>query len=83
MGLNSPDQESVSSHGTAVMANGTAAIAVAHGLPATPNHINCIGTHAEVQSLYLTAIGAANFTINTADGNVTANRDILWQAEIR
>lgn len=83
MAADSENLESLSNHGTAVMLNGTAAIVVAHGLPDTPNMIHAIGTQSEVQSLYITAIGAANFTINTNDGDVTANRDIMWQAEIR
>lgn len=69
--------------GTAVMTSGTAAVTVTHGLNATPDDFSIIGSHAEVQSLYLTTIGATTFIINTADGNTTANRDIYWGARVR
>ena len=69
--------------GTATILNGGSTIVVPHGLNGTPTIFNLSGSHAEVQSLYVTAVDATNFTINTADGNVTANRDIYWEAKAR
>jgi len=70
--------------GVAVMANGTAAIQVAHGLAETPTVFAVVGQDAEVSALYITAVGAANFTINKGTaGNVTANRNIYWEVEVR
>jgi len=69
--------------GVATIPNGTASIVVAHGLGGTPTSIRCTGTHTEVDRVYVTAVGAANFTINAGAGNVTANRDVYWEAEVR
>lgn len=68
--------------GTATIASGTASIVVAHGLVATPTTVRVTGTHTEVDRLYVTAVGAANFTINAGAGNVTADRDVYWNAEV-
>jgi hypothetical protein len=65
--------------GKATILNGTATIAVTHGLRTTPTYITLTGTHEEVHEAYATTIGAASFTI-TVDGNVTANRDVYWYA---
>lgn len=69
--------------GTATIANGENSIVVAHGLAATPTSIHPTGQHSEVASLYVDTIGAENFTIHAADGNVTANRDVYWYAEVQ
>lgn len=69
--------------GTAVILNGTNSIVVAHGLSTTPTCINVTGTHAEVESTYVSTVGAANFTVHKGGaGNVTANRDVYWKAEV-
>jgi len=69
--------------GTATILNGNATVVVTHGLYSTPLNIKVDGTHAEVESCYPDTIGAANFTINKGGaGNVTANRDIFWEASV-
>ncbi|MBA7680542.1 hypothetical protein ES703_88861 [subsurface metagenome] len=71
--------------GTATMLNGGAAIVVAHGLAATPTVINVTGQDTEVSNIYVDTVGAANFTINRdgAEGNVTADKAIYWEAKVR
>lgn len=66
----------------AVILNGNAAIVVAHGLAATPTSIRVTGTHTEDDLLYVDTVGAANFTIHAADGNVTVDRTVYWRAEV-
>lgn len=68
--------------GTATILNGTAAVTLAHGCITTPTSIRVSGTHTEVDRLYVTAVGGANFTINAGAGNVTANRDVYWEANL-
>lgn len=68
--------------GTTTMLNGNNNVVVAHGLAATPTVINVLGQHDEVSDLYVDTIGAANFAIH-APGNVTADRDIYWEAKVR
>ena len=66
---------------SAVIANGTASIVVAHGLAGTPIYITVTGTHSEVESCYVNTVGAANFTIHKGGaGNVTADRTVYWEA---
>lgn len=65
--------------GKATIANGTASIAVTHGLHTTPTNIILTGTHTEVHEAYATSVGSATFTI-TVDGNTTDDRDVYWQA---
>ena len=69
--------------GTATILNTGTDIVVAHGLAATPTVINVTGQHAEVSDLEVGTIGAANFTITTIGGAVSADRDIYWEAKIR
>jgi len=69
--------------GTATILNTGTDIVVAHGLAKTPTVINVTGQHAEVLDIYVGTIGAANFTITTIGGNVTADRDIFWEAKVR
>lgn len=68
--------------GTATIPNLGTLIAVAHGLGDTPTNIRVTGQHAEVNDLYITNVGVANFTINTA-GATTGNRDVYWYAEFQ
>jgi len=68
--------------GVAAMLNTNATVTVAHGLALTPTIVLATGTHAEVNDLYVTAVGAANFTINSA-AVTTADRDIYWEARVR
>lgn len=67
--------------GIATIPNLAAVVVVAHGLATTPNNIQLTGTHTEVDRLFVTAVGAANFTINAGAGAVTADRDVYWYAE--
>ena len=69
--------------GTATILNTGTDIVVPHGLDGTPTIINVTGQHTEVLDIYVDTIGAANFTIHTIGGNVTANRDIFWEAKVR
>lgn len=70
--------------GTAVVPNLGNSVPVAHGLMATPTNIRVTGTHAEVESCYVSTIGAVNFTVHKGGaGNVTANRDVFWRASMR
>jgi len=69
--------------GTATILNTAVSIIVTHGLRGTPTIINVTGQHTEVSDLYVDTVGAANFTIHTIGGNVTANRDIFWEAKVR
>lgn len=71
-----------SNSGVATILNGNANVVVTHYLGGTPNYVLVTGTHAEATQLYVTAVGAANFTINTAAGATTANRDVYWMAWI-
>jgi len=76
-----PNYELTNNQGTATILNGNATIVVAHGLRTTPTTINVTGTHAEVETAYVDTIGADNFTINKGGaGNVTADRDVYWEA---
>jgi parallel beta-helix repeat protein len=68
--------------GSATIANGTSSTAVTHGLSATPTSVTVSGSHTEVDLLYVTAIGAAQFTINASDGNTSDNRTVYWRAEV-
>jgi len=68
--------------GVAIILNGTNSIVVAHGLTGTPVNIRVTGTHAEVESCYVSTVGAVNFTVHKGGaGNVTANRDVYWTAK--
>jgi hypothetical protein len=68
--------------GTATILNGNNSIVVAHGMAGTPSKVSITGTHAEVESCYVDTVGAANFTAHKGGaGNVTANRDVYWDAE--
>jgi len=69
--------------GTATILNTGTDIVVAHGLAATPTVINVTGQHAEVLDIYVDTVGAANFTITTIGGAVSAERDIFWEAKVR
>jgi len=68
--------------GTATVANGTASIVVNHGLATTPTVISVVGQHSEVSDLYVDTVNSDNFTIH-APSNVTADRDIYWEAKVR
>lgn len=68
--------------GTATILNGNAAIVVAHHLGGTPTSILVTGTHAEATQLYVHTIGAANFTITTAVGVTSDDREVFWEAWI-
>ena len=69
-------------HGTATILNGTNSLVVAHGLQATPTLVLVTGTDAEVESCYVSTVGAANFTVHKGGaGNVTADRDVYWFAK--
>jgi len=71
----------IRNHGTAIILNGNNTVVQAHGLYTTPTCVLVTGTHAEVESCYVDTVGAANFTIRKGGaGNVTANRDIYWEA---
>ena len=69
--------------GTATILNAGTAIVIAHGLDGTPTVINVTGQHAEVLDIYVDTIGAANFTITTIGGAVSADRAIFWEAKVR
>ena len=72
--------------GMATILNGNTSIVVTHGLAdavqggLTPNRINVTGQHAEVVSVYVNTIGAANFTITNTVGATSANRNVYWEA---
>jgi hypothetical protein len=75
-----------SNQNPAVIANGTASIQVAHGLTngatgLTPTHMQCSGTHTEVDLVYISAYDDTNLTITTADGNTSADRQVYWMAQ--
>jgi len=76
--------------GIATIANGTNSIVVNHVLAcvgatrfATPDVILVTGTHSEVETAYVSTVGATQFTIHKGGaGNVTANRDVYWRARM-
>lgn len=69
--------------GRETIPNLAATVVVAHRLNGTPTFVQATGIdHAEVASLFITAMGLVKFTINST-APVTANRDVYWYAEVR
>jgi parallel beta-helix repeat protein len=68
--------------GVATISNGTSSKTVNHDLASTPTKIALTGKHSEVANLYVDTIDSTQFTIHARDGNVTADREVFWQAEV-
>lgn len=68
--------------GATTISNGTSSKTVNHGLASTPTKIVVTGKHSEVANLYVDTIGSTQFTIHAKDGNVTADREVFWEAEV-
>ncbi len=67
--------------GTAVIANGTSSIAVAHGLAAVPVVAIASGRDLETDELRVSARDGTNITL-AVPANVTAARTVDWIAEV-
>jgi hypothetical protein len=75
------------SSGTATIASGTTSIAVNHGLSETPSarHISVVGTNNATNNygpVYITAVGATQFTINVRSDPGASTATFSWKAEI-
>ncbi len=67
--------------GIATISNGSSSVTVDHGLAQAPSVVKLTGTHSEVKDCWITNVTSTQFTIN-ASGNVTADRDVYWEAEV-
>lgn len=61
---------------TAAIATATA---VAHGLDGTPAYVSIVAAEAGPTDIYVTAVGAANFTVNFGGGG---NKTFFWRASL-
>lgn len=74
--------------GTATIASGTTSLAVAHGLSVTPSasDIQLTPTEnatADPGTLWVSTIGATNFTINCRVDPGASNLDVAWRVDVR
>jgi hypothetical protein len=67
----------ITTAGTGTILNGTATIAVVHGLAKVPTSIDLTGQHSEVSAMWATAPTSSGFVANVAV-NVTADRKFYW-----
>jgi len=67
--------------GTATISSGNSNVVVDHGLASAPSLVKLTGTHSEVRDCWVSDVGDTQFTIN-ASGNVTADREVYWEAEM-
>ncbi len=75
------DWNKVSRSDTATIPSGNSSVVVDHGLVEAPSDLQLTGTHSEVANCWVSDITDTQFTIN-APANVTADRDVYWEAEV-
>ena len=72
----------ISRSGIATIEAGNSSVVVEHGLVEAPSkNLQLTGTHSEVANCWVSNVTDTHFTIN-APSNVTANRDVYWEAKV-